>query len=203
MTDYKLSLRNKILDTAIKAFCERGIKAVKMDDVASALGISKRTLYEIFDTKEVVLYEGLKRYHSQKDEKLRSYAQRHDVLDIIIYLYRCHMEDTGTLPPMIYDELSKFPRIVTYLEGNRQKNQKRFLQFISRGVDEGYFLEGVNYNLVANLFEAMNKYIHHHRLYERYSFEDLFFNMLFVTLRGFCTPKGIGKLDTFYKESNK
>jgi hypothetical protein len=41
----------------------------------------------------------------------------------------------------------------------------------------------------------------HHRLYQQYTFEDLFFNMLFVSLRGLCTPKGIEKLDKFFAET--
>ena len=32
-------------------------------------------------------------------------------------------------------------------------------------------------------------------LYKTYTFEELFHNMVFVTLRGFCTIKGIEELD--------
>ena len=47
-TAYKKLLKGRILETAMKAFAERGVKAVRMDDVAQMLGISKRTLYEIY-----------------------------------------------------------------------------------------------------------------------------------------------------------
>ena len=48
---YKQGLKGKILEMAMKAFGEKGIRAVKMDDVAVYLGISKRTLYELYDNK--------------------------------------------------------------------------------------------------------------------------------------------------------
>ena len=48
---YKQGLRSKIIETALKDFLSRGIRAVRMDDVATELKISKRTLYEIFGTK--------------------------------------------------------------------------------------------------------------------------------------------------------
>ena len=45
ITAYKQGLRVKILTTAMVDFRQRGIRGVTMDDVATELGISKRTLY--------------------------------------------------------------------------------------------------------------------------------------------------------------
>ena len=55
ITAYKKGLREVILKTAMKAFAEKGIRAVKMDDIAESLSISKRTMYEIYATKEELL----------------------------------------------------------------------------------------------------------------------------------------------------
>ena len=48
---YRQSLRDRILEVAMQAFREKGIKAVKMDDIAASLTISKRTLYEVYENK--------------------------------------------------------------------------------------------------------------------------------------------------------
>ena len=56
ITAYKKGLRAVILNAAMKAFTEKGIRAVKMDDIAESLAISKRTMYEIYATKEELLY---------------------------------------------------------------------------------------------------------------------------------------------------
>ena len=199
-TDYKLSLRDRILDTAMKDFARRGVKAVKMDDIAAALAISKRTLYEIYDTKEQVIFEGLKRYHRLKSEELAAYASapHHDVLDIIIFIYRRRINDSSALNPAFYDEISKYPQIVEYLESQKQRRQQDFIQFMQRGVDEGFFRNEINYTIISHVFEALGSYMQQTRLYYKYSFKELFFNMLFVTLRGFCTAKGISKLDQFF-----
>lgn len=58
ISPYRQRLKTQIVETAMKAFAEKGIRGVRMDEVASSLGISKRTLYEIYDTKEALLYEG-------------------------------------------------------------------------------------------------------------------------------------------------
>ena len=60
ITEYKKGLREVILNTAMKAFAEKGIRAVKMDDIAESLTISKRTMYELYATKEELIYEGVK-----------------------------------------------------------------------------------------------------------------------------------------------
>ena len=199
-TDYKLSLRDRILDTAMKDFALRGVKAVKMDDIAAALAISKRTLYEIYDTKEQVIFEGLKRYHRLKSEELAAYASdpHHDVLDIIIFIYRRRINDSSALNPAFYDEISKYPQIVEYIESQHQHRQQDFIRFMQRGVDEGFFRSDINYTIICHVFEALGSYMQRAHLYNQYSFEELFFNMLFVTLRGFCTAKGITKLDQFF-----
>lgn len=51
ISTYREALKDKILETAMVAFAEKGIRAVKMDDIANSLSISKRTLYEIYGNK--------------------------------------------------------------------------------------------------------------------------------------------------------
>lgn len=62
---YRETLKGKILTAAMAAFTKKGIKAVKMDDIAAALSISKRTLYELYENKEDLLLEGIKRYNKK------------------------------------------------------------------------------------------------------------------------------------------
>ena len=59
-TCYKMELRNRILKAAMTEFLHKGVKSVKMDDIANTLAISKRTLYEIYSNKEELLLEANK-----------------------------------------------------------------------------------------------------------------------------------------------
>ena len=60
-TCYKLELLNRILKAAMTEFLHKGVKSVKMDDIANTLAISKRTLYEIYSNKEELLLEAVRR----------------------------------------------------------------------------------------------------------------------------------------------
>ena len=47
--------RNRIIEGAAELFRTYGIKAVTMDSLASHLGMSKRTIYEVFSDKDELL----------------------------------------------------------------------------------------------------------------------------------------------------
>lgn len=59
-SQYRNELKFRIIRTAMPLFKQKGIKAVRMDDIANILSISKRTLYEIYNNKEDLLLEGVK-----------------------------------------------------------------------------------------------------------------------------------------------
>ena len=54
-------MREKIIDMAIEEFTKNGLKFT-MNDVAKALGISKKTIYTVFESKQEVLVAIADRY---------------------------------------------------------------------------------------------------------------------------------------------
>lgn len=64
-----MSLIDSIIETSTKLFVHQGIKDVKMDDIASALGISKRTLYETVQSRDELIKLCCKSYgHKLRDQ---------------------------------------------------------------------------------------------------------------------------------------
>jgi len=70
-------MQESILEKAVYLFMRYGVKSVSMDDLARELGISKKTLYQYFDTKESLLLRTLEFNQScevgkiQKNQKPR------------------------------------------------------------------------------------------------------------------------------------
>jgi len=191
-TAYKKSLKGRILDTAMKAFAERGVKAVRMDDVAQMLSISKRTLYEIYKDKEELLFQGVVKYDQDNRKYMTAYVeQASSVMDIIIETYQRRVVRIGSVNPLFYEDIHKYPKVVEYLNKEREHAYDQFLGFLQRGVREGYFREDVNYELVTQMFNAINTFVMNQHLLNRYSIQQVFANMLLIPLRGFCTEKGL------------
>ena len=180
-----------------------GIRAVKMDDLAADLGISKRTLYEIFRDKETLLFEGIKIYSARKQEYMRSYAEdeRHHVIDIIMEAYHMKVEEVRSVNPLFYLDLMKYPKLAQHMKELQQESREGFLAFMKRGVDDGYFRPDVNYELVPHIFDALGQYILTNSLVQQYSVEELFSNCFLIALRGFCTDKGLHTIDKLMAEA--
>ena len=196
MTAYRHHLRERIVDTAIRAFATRGIRAVKMDDIAHELAISKRTLYEIYDNKEDLLCAGVKKYQALKEQQwLERMAQGGNVIDLVLQAYRSEVEDFKQTTPQFYVDLERYPRVMAMFEDSQKHNRKHLLQFLERGVEEGYFRENIDYDIVILLFDAIGRQVRERQLYMQYSIEQLFFNLVFISIRGLCTPLGAEMLD--------
>lgn len=110
--------REKIIETALQMFSSRGCKGVTMDDIAQAMHISKRTLYETFANKEELLAECLMRVH---DEINAMHRQAHCKVDepllVAMYMLRANafsnhryhrlLEEAERYYPEIYDRFFK------------------------------------------------------------------------------------------------
>ena len=200
-TSYRTSLKDKILDSAIALFHERGVKAVKMDDIANCLSISKRTLYEIYDNKEDLLFECVKTSLEHSEKELHESVENADnVMDILLRIYRLKMNLLRKTHPSFYCELEKYPKILEYFEKQDGKRRAQQMDFIKRGIREGYFRNDVNYDLILDLFDVSNRYIISNYNSLNYSMEQLSYNLVFVFLRGFCTLRGVEILDKFLDE---
>lgn len=195
---YREALKEKILSTAMDAFVQKGVKAVKMDDIANSLSISKRTLYEIYGNKEDLLFEGVRKYYQQRQEEMRRFSEGDvSVMDVILHSFRLTIEEFKFTSPAFFSDLLKYPKILKFFEEDKKNSQEQFLDFLRRGIAEGYFRNDVNYDLIVCILESQHRYIMMSQLYNRYSMEEIFYNLIFVSLRGICTNKGIEVLDNF------
>ena len=198
---YRQELRERILEVAMKAFATDGIKAVKMDYIAQSLGISKRTLYELYKNKELLLFEGIKKFKTQRQrESMLLASESANVMDLLIRVYRVKTEEFRQVNPQFFSDLVKYPSVLKYLEDDRQNTRTRLKAFLKRGVNEGYFRSDVDYDMVLRILDSLNDFVMRVHLFQEYSIEHLFKNIIFVSLRGLCTKRGIEVLDKFLDE---
>lgn len=110
--------KTKIVETALQMFKRGGLKGVTMDDIAAAMNMSKRTLYETFSTKEELLAECLMLAHDSIEKKHREmYLKVDEPLLVALYMIRVNamsnhdyhrlIEETERLYPEIHDRFFK------------------------------------------------------------------------------------------------
>ena len=196
--NYKQELRKKILTTAMRDFRRQGIKAVKMDDIAKSLSISKRTLYELYCNKEELLNECVSFHDAEMEKKFRSRIKKDsNVMDILITFISIHVENSSKINPVFFTELHKYPKVRRSIQKRGEERKKLSIGFLYRGVEEGYFRSDINYEIADLMVEVFMNHVMENEVYRQYPLRELFRNVIMLMLRGFCTPKGQVLIDEF------
>ena len=196
-TEHREALREQILKVATREFTTIGVKSVKMDDIARKLKISKRTLYEIYDNKEQLLLESVARRIHEFDATLERFdsSGEKQVIDILLEFYRLQMEELRDMNPVYYEDLHKYPRVMSFLEQVNKEHKAHSKDFFKRGVLEGSLRNDFNYELISLLGNNVMQNVMESKLYNTYSLQDIFRNVVMLFIRGLCTAKGILELD--------
>ena len=197
-TPYRQELRERILATAMNEFYTKGIKAVKMDDIAKRLSISKRTLYEIYQNKEELLLEGMKASEAEFDAHMKafSFQQSSNVMDILIEFYHYQVTKLAKITPAYYEDLHKYSLITEYLHSKQsERDKKNASLFIKKGIQEGFFRADINYSIVTQIARESVHYAMMNQLYKEHSIQEVFSNIILLFIRGICTLKGLQRLE--------
>jgi len=100
--------KERIIEQAMHMFVSQGIKSVRMDDIAQQLGVSKRTLYELFGDKEGLLYLAMDRYFEKKRiERAAVCAHARNVLEAMFMVLGGVMDNAEVIQRLL-NNLRKF-----------------------------------------------------------------------------------------------
>lgn len=196
-TNYRQQLREKILQTSMAEFMSKGIRAVKMDDIAASLGISKRTLYEIYSNKEELLLEGVKFQEEQYDAHMMSFEKdpSNNVIDIIIEFYNKQIQWLSGINPLYFSDIQKYSQVVSYFETRDSERKKDKMSFYRRGIKEGVFRDDVDYDVLSRILNASIEYVKRTQMYKEYDLVRILNNIILLFIRGVCTYDGIKQFD--------
>lgn len=143
---YRQNLKEKILQVATVLFYRHGIRQVRMDDISNNLRISKRTLYEIYDNKEVLLLGVLQHNNEKEHQSMQNFDKSGaNVISIILEIYRLRMKELSRMSPLFFEDIRKYPRLLSYIDKQHQQHDIDAKAFMRRGVEEGYFLPNIKY----------------------------------------------------------
>lgn len=197
VNDYRNELKERILEYSEKEFYANGVRQVKMDNIANYLSISKRTLYEIYPTKEDLLLECLKKHDKRYESRVEQYIEESNpnAIEIIIFSYKMKLEHFLQLNPLFLEELCKYKRVISYFDARDKERDTNFEWLFNRGVEEGFFRKDLNPRIISNMFTISLKEAIDNELYKEFGMEYLFRDIVFTLIRGICTIKGIEAID--------
>jgi AcrR family transcriptional regulator len=192
----KEALKTHIAEMAKSDFAAHGIKAVRMDDIASRAGISKRTLYELYADKESLLLEVVRRYRTDEYEQIARIVERaHNTMEIILNCYRLAIRNLERVNRAFFEDLKCYPKVTAFLSEQRSSSLSAIRQFYERGVNEGLFHSDLNYDIVCVMFrEQMDKLLDS-EVCKAYTMAEIYHTVALTHIRGIATLKGLAMIE--------
>jgi len=200
--------RERIIEESAHLFLKYGIRAVTMDFLANEMGISKRTIYEIFRDKDdllyaVFIYMGEKQMASIIPMIERSETVIHAVFELLDIIGN-HMRQIN---PLFFEDLKKYHHGVDKkLEGKRfDTDMSITMNIVERGVKEGLFRNNINKNLVNRALHGIFMITGDFNLFpkEEFSRQEVVKDFFLNYLRGISTTKGLSLINICEQETLK
>lgn len=197
-----MSQKERIIDQAMRMFVDQGIKSVRMDDIAQQLGVSKRTLYELFGDKEGLLYLSMDRYFTQLETRQTEIAAgARNMLEAMFVVLTDVMNNSERMGRLIANLQKFYPSVYERL--NREGSERERLGLVAcleEGIADGYFTRNFNIDLsVALLYHTATALIVHKELAlpQGMTEREAFMQVITNFFRGISTPKGLELIDEY------
>lgn len=204
MRTQKSALHETIVSHALEMFKTQGIKAVRMDDVAKSLKISKRTLYEQFTDKEELLLECVKLSSENNHEVYLDYmAKAEGLMDILCFFIRHELEGFSRYNPSFFIDVLKYQPVREFIEKKHDADYSYRVEFLRKGIEEGLIVDNINFPLLTKINKTALEHLIQEKIYEQYSLQEIFRTFTLVFLRGILTEKGQKELERYLGDELK
>lgn len=201
-------MKERIQHKAAELFKRYGIRSVTMDEIATQLGISKKTIYQYYSDKGALvkdIFNDIIGQNKQKCTQFRCGAEN-AIHEQYLAAEMSHEIFNNMNSAMLFD-LSKFhPDIFAELE----KFKKHFLfnvikDNLQRGVKEGFFRKDMNVDIITWLRLDMisGLFFNEEVLSGKTKPEQFEIEMRDFFFHGICTEKGINMLNKYKHQRQK
>ncbi len=203
-----MEIKERIKQKADELYRRYGVKSVTMDEIASQLGVSKKTIYQSFDDKNELVDEvfvEMLDYNKSCCQDCRKHAQNavHEIFLAIDSL----QEIIGNMNPSILFDI----------ERGHPNTFKKFAEFkyhflfeiikknIERGIEEELYRLDLNADIIAKVRLEMMMLPFNEELFPKsqYSIAQLQQDLLEFFLFGMVTSKGHKLITKYQKDRQK
>ena len=149
-----------IIKTAGNLFFRLGIRSVSIDDICRELGMSKKTFYVYFESKDALIEQMLLsniRYMADKMEELLRLQDFRQLVKKFIKHQEAEKNDVRRVPQLVYDLKKYYPRQFAQFQVNCFETQKEYIRrYLEMGQQAGLVRANLNIELIAVLFAKIH-----------------------------------------------
>jgi TetR/AcrR family transcriptional regulator, cholesterol catabolism regulator len=195
------NVKCRIIDYAVELFKQSGFSKVTVEDITSGLGMSKKTFYKCFESKEDLLFQMVKRITGEIGLRLETIQQSDQPfvqkLHALITLVHSQFRKFST--PLLRDIQIYAPGTWDYIqEFRRNKILTIWSGLIEQGKREGFIRADINSRLlllsIIGLIEAV---VNPTTLSnESFSTDEAMRGIMGMIFRGILTDAAVRQLDS-------
>ncbi|MBU2907191.1 TetR/AcrR family transcriptional regulator [Arenibacter algicola] len=185
--------KEEFLEFAISKFLKFGSKRFTLDDLAHEMGISKKTIYQYFSSKEEIVQESLKYLLTKVQNEITEVIEKEKTNPIqgIIAIYRIGLDNLKKFSPSFLLGLQKY-----YPRANELFNEFRanaihdcVLELLQQAQINGEIRKNVNLALTSHIYLNRLEYVlfSSNNLFDQYSSSELLEHLVINNLRGIAT----------------
>lgn len=147
--------KERILEATIKVFNKKGLKFT-MDDIATELSISKKTIYKVFKDKETMFYDmvdycfdAIKESEAAvvEDNTISTVEKVRRILSVLPEGYK------SIDFRQLYELKAKYPKTYLRVEERLESGWENTIALIKQGIEEGE-IRPVNVSILKTMIEA-------------------------------------------------
>ncbi|AIQ00388.1 hypothetical protein Q787_03740 [Ornithobacterium rhinotracheale H06-030791] len=196
-----MEMKEKVLNKAKELFCQFGYKTITMDEVANQLSVSKKILYEIYDSKSKLVEEVVGSLQKDIDREIEnSFDKRYNAIEQIYATISQVEKVFGVLNSRKLNwELQKYyPKIRQSLDINVMERMKKYLyRNIQQGIAEGLYRPEIDMQFMFYFFWGITQNKWGEEIYpeHKFDFKEVEKKHMEYVLRIMATPKGVAVLE--------
>lgn len=202
-----MDLKERIIKEASNLFFKNGIRSVTMSDIANQMGISKRTLYEVFKDKEELLEESINAHMKTADEEIEKIVQSSEnVIDTMMRIYAKHLNDVHNINKSSINDLKKYhPRLYQKIEKKQGDGIQTLIPLFQRGAEQGLIRDNIDYEICIWLIKSQFKILMEGDYIptDKYPVNQFVRAIILNFTRGIATQKGNEVIDEMIVNLNK
>jgi AcrR family transcriptional regulator len=150
-----MNKRSEILMSASDVFMRYGVKSVSMDDLAREMGISKKTIYQVFKDKNE-LVEEIIRVKLQEDQTAcqTKAIETSNAIEALMGVIMMVSERMSVIHPSVFYDLQKYHPNAWKLVSEHQSTfvYQMISSNIERGRSENIYRENFDVELVSKMY---------------------------------------------------
>ena len=187
--------KEKLLDAAAASLMEKGLRRFSVDELSRNLHVSKKTVYEFFDSKKSLMESAVEHMLCKLASDVESIAVNEpNALRGLVYSIMAGVRFFCMMPQHTYSDRRECAGCNEIVGKAAQRVEELFSRYMERAADDGYIEKGLNYEMVGNVIKAQftAQYVGD---YDMNTILERIFNILITIFYGIATSKGKAELE--------